>query len=278
MGKRGALGPLSIVLIYAAVGGLWILLSDSMLPLISRSPELLSRISMVKGWVYVAVTSGLLYVLIERYSRHIEAALKEKALLLQEVHHRVKNNLAVIDSLLNMQARSASDENCSKLLKKSRGRIRSMALVHNKLYEKGDVAGIDAKDYILSLADEIRNSLPAVAGMDIALDIAELTLDMDTLIPLGLVINETLTNALLHAFEAHESPQIRLTLRRLVDGMLRYTIADNGKGLPGGFELAEGPGIGLTIVESLAGQLGGKLEVSGSDGWTTFSLVFPSTP
>ncbi len=275
MGKRGALGPLSIVLIYAVVGGLWILLSDSMLPLISRSPETMTRLAVLKGWVYVAVTSWLLYVLITRYASHIEAALKEKVLLLQEVHHRVKNNLAVIDSLLSMQARSAGDGACRELLKKSRGRIRSMALVHNKLYEKGDVAAIDAKDYILSLVEEVRGSLPAQRDTDIALDVEQLSLDMDTLIPLGLVINETLTNALLHAFEGHASPRIRLTLRRLPDGMLSYTISDNGKGLPGGFELAEGPGIGLTIVESLAGQLGGRLEVSGSEGWTTFSLVFP---
>jgi len=203
---------------------------------------------------------------------------QRKEILLKEIHHRVKNNLQVISSLLDLQARAARDDETRRLLAESRGRVRSMALIHERLYGSGSTA-VDFADYVRDLATHVRHSVAGDSSrVAVAVEIDEVSLDMDVSVPCGLVINELLTNALRHAFPAGEAGRVTVSLHRHAEDSLELRVVDDGVGLPPNVD-PDAPGsLGLRIVQILAAQIRGALSVergaAGGRG-TAFSLVFP---
>ena len=207
------------------------------------------------------------------YREQLEMSLRDKDVLLREVHHRVKNNLQVISSLLNLQAESYSDPHARNLLKESQQRIRSMALVHEKLYRSPHMSSIDFSDYLSVMTRELLRSYGNglirvdVQGEDIHLDI-------EKAIPAGLIVNELLTNALKHAFPPHvRDGEIAVSVRK--DGRdVVLTVQDNGIGLPPESKIEEMKTMGMTVVQGLTSQLDGSIAALPGPG-TGYCLRFP---
>jgi PAS domain S-box-containing protein len=208
-----------------------------------------------------------------RAERELRASLKEKEVLLKEIHHRVKNNLQIVSSLLSLQARDVSDPAVLELLAQSRSRILSMALVHEDLYQSGNLAQVDFRHYLERLAERTRTGVAAASGVVIATDMAPLALSIDQAIPLGLLCNELLTNALKHAFKGRAPGTVRLLLRT-AEGSGVLTVRDDGVGLPENFHPGAGGTLGMELVWTLAEQLRGHVEAV-NDGGAVFTVHFP---
>jgi len=204
----------------------------------------------------------------------IHNSLKEKEVLLKEIHHRVKNNMAVISSLLSLQSEYIDDEKSLSLFRESQGRIRSMALVHEKLYQSEDFAHINVRDYVSSLVKNVKSTFMGRKDVSTDINVGAMDLDIDNLIPCGLIINELLTNAFKHAFDGMDSPEISISMAKVDEDNVCLEIKDNGTGLPEGFDISSSKGLGLKLVRALATQLDAKLEVMGDNG-TIFRLNFP---
>jgi len=191
----------------------------------------------------------------------IRASLDEKVILLKEIHHRVKNNLQVMSSLLNLQAGSTADPEARERLRESQGRIRIMALIHEKLYESRDLAGADAVDYLRKLVSSAFYAYDGDSDRIRAhVDGDPIQLDADTALPLGLLVNELVTNAMKHAFPGGRPGTIEIELRRNGAGTLQLRVADDGIGMPA--DLERGGSLGLQLVDALVGQLDGSLAIT----------------
>ncbi|WP_420628844.1 sensor histidine kinase [Candidatus Leptofilum sp.] len=211
----------------------------------------------------------------KRAEEQIKASLQEKEVLLKEIHHRVKNNLQVISSLLDLQAGYVSNEQVQGMFQDSRSRVRSMALVHEQLYQAADLARIDMADYIQQLTGFLFRSYgQQINPVDWQLDIDHVFLSVETAVPLGLIINELVSNALKHAFVDGRSGQIRMRLWT-EDDQLYLTIRDDGIGFPDDVDFRQSPSLGLTIIMTLVNQLQGQIELSTQDG-TCFELTIPT--
>jgi len=200
-------------------------------------------------------------------------SLRGKELLLKELHHRVKNNLQVISSLLELQAQELSDPRTIRLFQESQGRVRSLALVHEQLYRSEDLSHVDFAAYVRELVERLAQG-PGTAAARVRLDfdLAPCQLPLDVAIPCGMIVNELVANALEHAFPAGRSGAIRIAFRELADGCI-LTVADDGVGLPAGL-LAGKPGtLGLKVVQALTRQIRGRLELQPEAG-TVFTLRF----
>ncbi|GFK94144.1 putative sensor histidine kinase pdtaS [Fundidesulfovibrio magnetotacticus] len=202
------------------------------------------------------------------------ASLKEKEVLLAEVHHRVKNNLQIISSLLSLQAESLEHPQALDVLAESQGRVASMAMIHEQLYSTHDFGRIEAGDYLERLLPRLAQSYRQ--GRDIRLDTAldTVPLTLDQAIPFGLIVNELATNAFKHGLRDAARGRLRVSLTRR-DGEAELTVEDDGAGLPGGFTLDGASTLGLRLVASLADQLRGTVSARGGDGSTVFTLRFP---
>ncbi|MDA0790464.1 MAG: triple tyrosine motif-containing protein [Proteobacteria bacterium] len=210
--------------------------------------------------------------------RSIAESLREKELLLKEVHHRVKNNMQVISSLLNIQAETTGNERFSTLLGESQQRIKSMSLIHENLYQSDNLLEINFDEYINMLANSLCRFY-TVPGVNILLDVdvQDVSLDIETAVPCGLIINELVSNSLKHAFSGHQTVGAISIKFTNVDGCYVLRISDDGAGLPDNFCLQEGAsmGMGMEIVSILTEQLDGKLSVVKSKG-AAFEIAFPS--
>lgn len=204
----------------------------------------------------------------------LQRSLAEKEALLREIHHRVKNNLQIISSLLKLQAANVTDAQARAIFADSQNRINSMALIHERLYRSGDLAQIDFATYVEALIPHLVRSLGAEArGVNLTLDIPEIQLAVNAAIPCGLIINELVTNALKHAFSAGGQGQITISMEREIDGRYRLTVQDDGSGLPPELNLAESDGLGLQLVQALTAQLQGELVQLSGNG-AGFSILF----
>ena len=205
-------------------------------------------------------------------TEQLKASLREKEVLLKEVHHRVKNDLQVISSLLNLQARHVLDPQALEMFKESQNRVRSIALFHEKLYQSKDLAHVEASEYLKTL---IANLLAAYGARPsaVALEAEEVLLGVDVAAPLGLVVNELISNALKHAFPGGHLGQIRVELRRVGETRCRLSVIDNGVGFPSDLDFRRAPSLGLQLVCTLVDQLGGTIELLETGG-TTFSVTF----
>jgi two-component sensor histidine kinase len=213
----------------------------------------------------------------EEAESRLVASLAEKEILLKEIHHRVKNNLQVISSLLSLQSQSLEDEPTVRMFQESQHRIRSMALVHEELYQSGDLRRIEFSHYVRNLANYLFRSYGVnVDGVKLAIDVSDLHLGIDAAVPCGLIINELMSNALKHAFTDGRHGRIHIQLRANGDGQCRLVVADNGIGLPEGFDIRRSETLGLRLVSTLVEQLGGTIHLDRSDG-TEFAIAFDQT-
>ncbi|NYB51251.1 MAG: PAS domain S-box protein [Methanobacteriaceae archaeon] len=207
--------------------------------------------------------------------KKIIQSLNEKEVLLREIHHRVKNNMQVISSLLNLQSRSIENESVRDVFKESQNRVRSMSMVHELLYRSPDLASIYFKDYIRNLVNTLFQSYNAHnREIKLKADIEDIKMGIDTAIPLGLIMNELLTNSLNHAFQEGQNGEIKISAKLEGDGYL-VTISDNGVGFPDDIDFYQTRSLGLQLVNTLVDQIKGdiKLETEHGKG-TKFELRF----
>jgi PAS domain S-box-containing protein len=223
---------------------------------------------------------GILMDITERKlaDEHLRSSLAEKEILLKEVHHRVKNNLQIISTLLDLQFEKIADEHSLNALKESQDRIKAMALIHEKLYQSSDLASIDFAEYTEKLAYFLFNSYMAdPERITLNIDVGPLHLDIDRAIPCGLIINELVSNALKHAFPDARQGEISVRLHAGDDGMIRLTVSDNGTGLPPGVDFRETSTLGMQLVILLTKQLAGEIDLCNENG-AAFTISFMATP
>ena len=209
----------------------------------------------------------------------LQASLEEKDALLKEVHHRVKNNLQLINSLLSLQAARIPDRAVAELFAESRNRVRSMALVHENLYRAGNFARIAMRAHIQNLAAHLIRAygLPA-RHIELSTEIDDIELDLDRAVSIGLIINELVSNALKHAFPASPSGSLRagslrVDLKLLAGESCALTVTDDGIGLPVDLDVEHAATLGLQLVHDLTQQLHGSLAIE-RNGGTTFTMIF----
>jgi PAS domain S-box-containing protein len=206
----------------------------------------------------------------------IQASLHEKEALLKEIHHRVKNNLQVTSSLLRLQAAAIDDDHAREMFEETENRIRSMALVHEKLYQATNLSRIDFADYIRTLGDLLFRS-SAINPDDVTLDVSgsEIFLSIDTAVPCGLIVNELLSNALKHAFHGDRKGKISVHLIEHGDGPISLSVRDDGIGLPAAFDFDRTETLGLQLVQALVRQIDGRITIERRDAGAGFNVVFP---
>jgi two-component sensor histidine kinase len=202
---------------------------------------------------------------IEESDSGLRKAIGEKDVLIQEVHHRVKNNLQVILSLFDMQARHVDNADALEVFRDCKARIRSMSLVHEMLYGSSDLSKIDFKQYVEKLADDLSTSYqPLDRQLKTIISLKNLELDISKAVPLGLLTNEVLTNSIKHAFMDEPNPEI--FIKQVQSDALTILIGDNGKGLPPDIDISNPTTFGLRIIRLLAEQLNANLNVESNRG------------
>jgi PAS domain S-box-containing protein len=207
----------------------------------------------------------------------LRASLREKEVLLQEIHHRVKNNLQVVSSLLSLQAEQTKDRQTFEAFRGSQNRIRSMALIHEKLYQSPDLARVDFAEYLQSLAAALCRSYGAdVRGISLSIQTDKILLGIDTATPCGLLLNELISNALKHAFPAGRAGEIRIEFRVNGDKQCILRVSDNGVGFPQDLEFRTMESLGLQLVNTLVRQLAGSIKLERAGG-TSFEITFTAS-
>lgn len=200
-------------------------------------------------------------------NQQLETSLLERETMLKEIHHRVKNNLQVISSLLSLQAQRCPDEQTRKAFQESQTRVRSMALIHEKLYRSGNFARINIGEYVGSLAAYLVQTYQANAGKVLLNFKCEtIFLDIDTAVPVGLILNELISNALKHAFPKNTSGEISIALFTSEDKLWHLIVSDNGAGLPAGLDVTNTSSLGLELVNNLVEQIDGRLQITNNKG------------
>jgi len=204
----------------------------------------------------------------------LKASLREKEILLREIHHRVKNNMQVISSLLSFHSGRIEDPAAVEMIKDSQQRIRSMALVHEKLYQSKDMSRIDFASYIQSLTMRLFHFLQTDPDrVRIVTDLEDISLDINIAVPLGLIINEIVSNAFKHAFPGDRAGEIRIALRAEGKGWFALTVSDDGVGVPDGLDLRKAGTLGMQLVSMLVDQIEGTMQIDGGPG-TSIRIAF----
>jgi len=206
-----------------------------------------------------------------RKNKLLEKQNEEKEFLLKEIHHRVKNNLEIVSSLLSLQSAQIDDPNITEAIKKSQQRVHSMSMIHQKLYQGKSIAAIEMKDYFVNLGQFLIDSYGATDRIELKCAMPPLELDVDMAVPIGLIVNELLTNAMKYAFPEGCSGQITVDLRK-VDSCLQLTVKDNGIGKVSDGK-ASGTGFGTQLIDLLTRQLDGKMKLNMNEG-TSVSFKF----
>lgn len=238
--------------------------------------------------VYSALVGAILMLIIatiiyrsrfklKKANQAVEKTLSEKELLLKEIHHRVKNNLQVISSLLDLQSRGIEDEEALATFMEGQNRVKAMGLIHQKLYQNDDLATIDFGEYVGQLMKELAALYPEAKGVKTRIDAQEATrFDIDTAVPLGLILNELISNAYKYAFTGAEKGELTVSVESVGEGKHRLTVTDSGAGLPEGFDLSKAKSLGLRLVRRLAKQLYGSVTYSHVEG-AEFVINFTET-
>ncbi|TNE99107.1 MAG: PAS domain S-box protein, partial [Bacteroidetes bacterium] len=208
----------------------------------------------------------------KKSSIEIEQSLKEKEVLLKEIHHRVKNNLQIISSILNLQSSFVSDENTLGILLESRNRIRSMAIIHETLYKSEVFSSLNFGNYIEDLCNNLISSYQITGRIRLESDIHQVNMILDQAIPCGLLINEIITNSLKYAWPEHNDGIISVRLEQK-GKTVELEVSDNGIGLPDQFEQMNTETLGLQLIATLTEQLDGQLDVNTENG-TKYLLKF----
>ncbi len=240
-------------------------------PILARGVPVRDEEGRVLCWAGINLDIGRL----KRAEEHLKASLREKEVLLQEVHHRVKNNLQVISSLISLQADALDDPVLHTSLNDVRDRVRTMALVHEKLYQSGDLARLDFAEYAASLLHYLwRAHGAAAAKAQLILRTQPVTLPVGLAVSCGLILNELAGNALKHAFRGRAAGEVTVRLERDPENQrVCLGVSDDGVGLPAGLDVRHSPSLGLRLVQMLTQQIGGTLEVGIGPG-AEFRITF----
>jgi two-component sensor histidine kinase len=210
----------------------------------------------------------------QQAEEQIRASLQEKEVLLKEIHHRVKNNLQIISSLLNLQSQYITAPQAHQMLIDSQNRVKSMALIHEILFRSRDLTKIDFEEYIKTISVQIFRSYGAYSRkIGLEVHVRDIILDVDTAIPCGLIVTELVSNSLKHAFIDGREGTIYVKLSSDSTGKLTLLVRDNGIGMPSHVNLQHPDSLGLKLVGALVNQLAGKVEMDHSVG-TTFMITF----
>jgi two-component sensor histidine kinase len=190
----------------------------------------------------------------------IKQSLQEKEILLKEVHHRVKNNLQVISSILNLQSHYIKDEAALETLKEIQNRIKSMALIHENLYQNKDLSHLNFGEYIANLVQNLVYTYnSSKKEIEVLMDVDDIFLNLDYSIPCGLIINELISNSLKHAFTESEKGTIKVIFKKHTD-LVHLSIEDDGKGFNKKIDFRNTDSLGLQLVMALVDQINGKIE------------------
>ena len=210
-----------------------------------------------------------------RSEEHLRSSVREKEILIQEVHHRVKNNLQVISGLLDLQSYHITDERSKEIYKESQNRVITMALIHEELYQARNLAQVDYGTYIRSLVSNLFASYAVDSGkVDLDIQTEEVQMVVDTAIPCGLIINELVTNALKHAFPGGQNGKVTIIFRQREEGSYHLEIGDDGVGMPEDHDLGKSSSLGLQLVTLLVKQLSGEMRIVSHNKGTRFIIDF----
>lgn len=208
-----------------------------------------------------------------RLSVQVNQLAQDKEMLMKEIHHRVKNNLMVISSLLSLQSRYIKDDESREIFKESQNRAQSMALIHERLYRSTDQKSIDFADYIQTLTRDLFDTYSTEKGRaELLMEVDNVMVDVNNAVPLGLIINELVTNCLKYAFPDDRNGIISIKFHKDDDEYL-LEVSDNGIGIPEDFDIEKSDSLGMLLITSLTSQIQGELEVQRSPG-TTFRIKF----
>ncbi len=231
--------------------------------------------------IFISIIAALLLLLLivayKAFSNHrkrnelLQQQNEEKEFLLKEIHHRVKNNLEIISSLLSLQSAHIEDQNVLAAMEESQHRVQSMGMIHQKLYMGENLATIEMKDYFINLAEYIVNAYGADDTINIDVAMQQFELDVDLAIPIGLIVNELITNSLKYAFPNHKEGTIRISLEEQ-DSILQLNVMDNGIGMSADNDI-KGTGFGSQLIQLLTKQLDGKIVLNTNKG-TSVSIKF----
>lgn len=200
-------------------------------------------------------------------------SLEEKEVLLREIHHRVKNNLMIVSSLITLQLNRVNDERYASLLQSTQSRIDAIAFVHESLYSSDDVANVGFRKYIQRLLGNLSSMYLDTAGVELVLEIAEININIERATPCGLIIHELVVNAIKHAFPGIDNKVITIAFAQHEDTGYKLVVRDNGVGLPADFQLKKTKSLGMTLVRTLTQQLRGKLTLDQANG-TVYTIIF----
>jgi PAS domain S-box-containing protein len=235
----------------------------------------------IQPWTDATGAIGGIVIFSESITRQVVAqeqlrtSLHEKESMLKEIHHRVKNNLQVISSLLSLQAANVTQPDASSVLAESQNRVRAMALVHEILYKSRELANVDLSSYLGELCGYLFRSYGVDSSqVQLDLDVEGVSISLDKTIPCGLIVNEAVSNSLKHAFPRNAAGKITIRARKELEGWIRLTLADDGVGLPTDLAIEKTPTLGLKLVQILSEQLGAKLSMKRTKG-TQFEILFP---
>ena len=204
----------------------------------------------------------------------IQASLLEKETMLKEIHHRVKNNLQVISSLLDLQSSYLQDEKVKEMFQNSVGRISAMANIHSMLYRSEGLASVDFGDFIRDLAGRLQQSyLTSESPTEVHVNVADVSLPIETSIPCGLILNELISNALKHAFPEGRGGEVTISMKTAGDRFV-LKVQDRGIGFPEAVDFQNPQTLGLELVNLLVGQINGKIDMR-VEGGTTWTITFP---
>lgn len=210
----------------------------------------------------------------KKIEKQIQTSLREKEILLQEIHHRVKNNFQVIISLMNLQAGQAKDPATHQLCKEHNFRIRSMALVHEKLYQSENFSTVNYKEYVEDMVHELSRSYRVAQEVKLHFEIGDIALGLSMAVPCGLILNELISNALKYAFPENRKGNIRIFFRLRKDHKYDLIVQDDGVGLPPELDFDKTRSMGLYLVKLLTAQIGGTVRLNRKEG-TSFKILFP---
>jgi two-component sensor histidine kinase len=210
----------------------------------------------------------------KRVEKKLKTSVKEKEVLLKEIHHRVKNNLQIIYSIINLQSGKIKDRKILNIFRQMQSRIRSMGLIHEKLYQSKDLARLDLGQYIQSLTVHLFHTYKIKADeINLTTDIDDVFFDIDTTIPCGLIINELVSNSLKHAFPGNRKGEVSVKMHKDQKGHYTLIVKDTGIGFPGDVDFRETDTLGMKLVSDLVKQLKGTIELIRIKG-TEFKIIF----
>jgi len=203
----------------------------------------------------------------------LKVSLKEKEVLLKEIHHRVKNNMQIVSSMLDLQAKYVNNPELTRVFKDSQSRIRSMALIHEKLYMSDNLAKINFKEYTNTLARNLYISFRLDKCIEIRTEVENIWFNIDTSIPLGLIINELVSNSLIHAFQDRENGIVTITISKKENDTYHLIVKDDGIGMKNTVNISQSKTLGLKLVNALVKQINGDMKIK-SDRGTCFQIIF----